>query len=127
MKPVYIVTEISEAAVTVVPQQAEGGVRNGITVLNPHGYRLEKDSKVYIGFSKTADALRGLAALFVPMLCAAAGLYLAAPLAAVLHRSLTEVFKMLCAAVAFLAACSAVFFLSRNTDPILRPEITGLA
>ena len=127
MKPVYIVTEISENAVTVVPLQVEAGAKNGITVLNPRGYQLEKNCKVYIGFSKTADVLRGIAALLVPMLCAAAGLYLSRPLAMLLHRPLTELFKMICAVFSFLSACSAVFILSRSANPILQPEITALA
>ncbi|MGP1458498.1 MAG: hypothetical protein ACTTKL_04235 [Treponema sp.] len=140
MKSVYIVTEIADGIIKVSPVSTsnpnskstgkETTAKNSprcIQVANPRSLPIECGSAVHIGFSKTAEALRGLSALLVPILAAGAALYLAPSAASALHLPPSPNFKAAFTSACFLVSAAAVFFISRRADITVEPHITSLA
>ena len=146
MKSLYIVTAIADGIIKVSPASVLKMTENGTTeqsmtgnaltaknmpqsiqVTNPRSFLIECGSAVYIGFCKTAESFRGIAALLVPILIAGAALYCAPSVAALFTRAASPLFKAAFTSAFFLAAAAAVFFISRRADITVEPRITSLA
>lgn len=130
MKQIYVVTEIQDdESIFVSPEmQAEKGAkfRTNIQVSNPRKLNIEKGSKVTIGLPQRKEAVAGIIALLVPILCAAAGLILSQPLAEFLKVECTEVFKAIIVSTCFIASCIFTIASTRTAPTIVKLEINKI-
>lgn len=130
MKQLYIVTEIqSEESVLVSPEiqsEKNNKARTNIQVANPKKLKIEKGSKVTIGLPQKKEAVAGIIALLIPILCAAAGLILSKPAATFLKIECTELFKAVSVSVCFIASCIFTVASSRTMPTIVKLEINKI-
>jgi len=141
MKNVYIITEITNGIIKVSPASSpyaagkdmtgKGSVAQSepqnICVTNPYAFPIKCGSAVHIGFSQSAELLRGFSALLIPLVIAGGALYVAPFAAVICKRVASPFFKAAFMSVCFLFSAAAVFFISRRTDITVEPRIISLA
>lgn len=130
MKQFYIVTEIqNDESILVSPEvhsEKNKKFRANIQVSNPRKLKIEKGSKVTIGLPQKKEAVAGIFALFIPILCAAAGLIFSELIANLLKIECTEVFKAALISICFLISCGFTIASSRTAPTIVKLEITKI-
>lgn len=130
MKQFYIVTEIqNDESILVSPEihsEKNKKFRTNIQVSNPRKLKIEKGSKVTIGLPQKKEAIAGIFALFIPILCATAGLFFSGLIANLLKIECTEVFKAALISICFLISCGFTIASSRTAPTIVKLEITKI-
>lgn len=134
MKELFVVDSICGGRITVSPcasdsaQNAEAnqGGRCHIEALNPGNFQITEGCVVRIRFSKSFEAVCGIAALLLPVAAAVLGLLCSPLIAGKIQCELTEAFKAACASASFFIAAAIVFLLSRNTHTAIHPTIIAV-
>jgi len=134
MRDFAIVKKIEGQLVQVAPLISDACISCGssdcekqgktFSVINKQNFDLKENSVVKIGVSKASQCLQGIAALLIPILCAIFGYIFAPALSQRLGIIFSERFQAVTVLAFFLAACLAVFAISRSSIHITLPEIT---
>ncbi len=132
MKEKALVTKVEQNEITVIPlitdaclSCTKGCAKQGkpFTVTNPYNLEVKKGSIVKVAASKTSENIQGIFALLLPIIFAAAGFFLASPIASLFGKKAGEGTKALCVLSFLFISAAAVFFISRKIKFKGRPGI----
>jgi len=112
---VQVAPMISDACISCNSSDCEKQGKT-FSVINKQNFDIKENSVVKIGVSKASQCLQGIAALLIPILCAA--------LSQRLGMIFSEGFQAVTVLAFFLTACIVVFVISRSSIHITLPEIT---
>lgn len=100
-----------------------GAKKSCFEVANPRNLAVKKGEAVLIGASKKMQALQGTVSLLLPVACAVAGYLLAAPLMALLGKTVTSDAKAVFVLLFLFLSSLAVFIVTRRFPVPGKPEI----
>lgn len=130
MKQIYVVTEIQDYETVIVspemPSEKNKEFSAKIQVSNPKKLKIEKGSKVTIGLSQKEEAAAGIAALFIPIICTAAGLIFSEKAANLLKTEYTETFKIVFSSFCFFISSFFAGATLRTAPAIVKLEISRI-
>lgn len=123
MKEKALVTKVEQNEITVIPlitdaclSCTKGCAKQGkpFNVTNPNNFEVKKGNIVKVAASKTSENLQGIFALLLPIVFAAAGFFLASPIALIFGKTAGEGTKALCVLSFLFISATAIFFISRK-------------
>lgn len=126
MKKTYIVTSIEKDLILAIPEHQNSKAHAKIEVINPNKLPVQVGSKISVGLPRKQEAITGLIALFTPIAAAVAGFFISEPMAELLKKQCTEIFKALSISVCFLIACAFILATSRSTPTIVKLQINEI-
>jgi Positive regulator of sigma(E), RseC/MucC. len=130
----YIVVSTENESVTLTPVSdadtcaACGGSCSSchvrFSVANSRHFDVKPGQRVKIGMSAKNEALQGILALAVPVLCAAGGFFAAGPIASLFGKTAGEGMRAGCVLLFLAVSCAAVVVVTRRRPNPEKLEIT---
>jgi len=136
MRKLYKVSRVNEKNVDIIPYDesscstcsgsCSAGCRVVLQARNPKHLELKPGMTVKANVSTGFQAFCNIIALLVPVLCAAAGFFLAPHIASVFNAELTESFKAFCVLIFLFVPAAVIFAFTRKRSELIELQITSV-